>query len=158
MSRSRALTLALVTVAVAGVFVAATATPGTATAPSGLSTTLLARGTDMSDGTIPLKQGTDVVVVQITVLPGGSSGWHSHPGGAIIVIKQGDLAVHRSVGSQCETTNYTANQTFIERPGEVDDVVNIGSAPYVLLVTFPGVPQGGATRIDVPDPGTCPGL
>ena len=76
----------------------------------------------------------------------------------MIVIKQGDLTVNRSIGSQCQSTSYTAGQAFIERPGEVDDVVNTGTTPYVLLVTFPRVPHGGSARIDQPDPGTCPGL
>jgi quercetin dioxygenase-like cupin family protein len=129
-----------------------------ATPPSGLTNVPLARGSDVSDGTIPLQVGTDVVMAQITVIPGGSSGWHSHPGGAIVVIKEGALTVHRSVGSQCQTTTYSAGQAFIERPGEVDNVVNTGTVPYVLFVTFPRVPQGGSARIDKPDPGTCPGL
>jgi len=116
------------------------------------------RGNDLSVGTIPLQAGTDVVVAQITVLPGGSSGWHSHPGGAIVVIQQGAFTVYRSVGSQCMSTSYTAGQAFIERPGEVDQVVNTGTIPYVLFVTFPRVPQGGPTRIDQPNPGTCTGV
>ena len=155
---SRTVRLAFLTVGLAGLIAAFNAVPGAATPPSGLTNVTLARGTDLSDGTIPIQEGTDVVMAEITVVPGGSSGWHSHPGGAIIVIKQGDLAVNRSIGSQCETTSYTAGQAFIERPGEVDDVVNTGTIPYVLLVTFPRVPQGGSARIDQPDPGTCPGL
>lgn len=127
----------------------------TATAPSGLTNQLLARGTDQSNGTLPIQEGTDIVVAKITVLPGGSSGWHSHPGGAIIVMQQGELTLHRSVGNGCETFTYSAGQAFIERPGEVDDVVNTGSIPYVVYVTFPRVPPGGASRIDEPDPGTC---
>jgi quercetin dioxygenase-like cupin family protein len=129
-----------------------------ATPPSGLTQVPLARGTDMSNGTIPLQVGTDVAMAQITVVPGGSSGWHSHPGGAIIIVKQGTLTVNRAIGSQCQTTTYSAGQAFIERPGEVDQVVNTGTVPYVLLVTFPRVPQGESPRIDQPDPGTCPGL
>ncbi len=142
-----------------------------ATPPVGLTNVLLGRGTDQSEGSLKLKQGTDIVMVEITVVPGGSSGWHSHPGGAIIVIKQGDLAVYRpslednrsneddgSNGSQCEITHFTAGQAFIELPGEVDQVVNTGTIPYVLFVTFPRVPVGGPTRIDQPDPGVCPGL
>jgi quercetin dioxygenase-like cupin family protein len=126
-----------------------------ATPPSGLTNTPLARGTNTSDGTIPLQVGTDVAMAQITVVPGGSSGWHSHPGGAIIVVKQGTLTVYRSLGSQCQISTYSAGQAFIERPGEVDQVVNTGTTPYVLLVTFPRVPQGESARIDEPDPGTC---
>jgi quercetin dioxygenase-like cupin family protein len=129
-----------------------------ATPPSGLTNVPLARGTDTSDGTIPLQVGTDVAMAQITVVPGGSSGWHSHPGGAIVIVKQGTLTVYRSVGSQCQTTTYSAGQAFIERRGEVDDVLNTGTIPYVLFVTFPRVPQGESARIDQPDPGTCPGL
>ncbi len=126
--------------------------------PPCLTNVTLGRGTDLSDGNLVFQEGTDVVVAQITVAPGGSSGWHSHPGGARIVIRQGDLTVNRSIGSQCQSTRYTAGQAFIERPGEVDDVVNTGTTPYVLLVTFPRVPQGSSARIDQPDPGTCPSL
>jgi quercetin dioxygenase-like cupin family protein len=129
-----------------------------ATPPSGLTNVPLARGTDLSNGTIPLQVGTDVAMAQITVVPGGSSGWHSHPGGAIIIVKQGALTVYRAIGSQCQTATYSAGQAFIERPGEVDQVVNTGTVPYILLVTFPRVPQGESARIDEPDPGTCPGL
>ena len=127
-----------------------------ATPPSGLLNVPLARGTNVSDGTIPLQVGTDVAMAQITVDPGGSSGWHSHPGGAIIIVKTGTLTVYESVGSQCRVTTYSAGQAFVERPGEVDDVLNTGSVPYVLLVTFPRVPQGASARTDEPDPGNCP--
>ena len=154
----RGMRLALTTVGLAGLLVAVNAVPGAATPPSGLTNVTLARGTDLSVGTIAFQEGTDIVVAQITVIPGGSSGWHSHPGGAIVVVKQGELTVHRSVGSQCETTGYTAGQAFIERPGEVDDAVNTGTIPYVVFVTFPRVPQGGSARINLPDPGTCPGI
>jgi quercetin dioxygenase-like cupin family protein len=129
-----------------------------ATNPSGLVNVPLARGTDVSHGTIPLRVGTDVAMAQITVDPGGSSGWHSHPGGAIVVVKTGTLNIYRSVGSRCQTTTYGAGQAFIERPGEVDQVINAGTVPYVLFVTFPRVPQGESVRTDQPDPGTCPGL
>jgi quercetin dioxygenase-like cupin family protein len=155
---ARTVRWAFLTMGLTGLLVAVNAIPGGATPASGLTNVALARGTNLSNGTIPLQEGTDIVMTQITVLPGGSSGWHSHPGGAIIVVKQGDLTVYRSAGDVCDPTSYTAGQAFIERPGEVDDVINTGTTPYVLYVTFPRVPQGGAARIDQPDPGTCPGI
>ena len=158
----RALGRTLLSAGLAGVVtavtLAVTVPPSWATPPSGLTNIPLARGTDTSHGTIPLRFGTDVAMAQITVDPGGSSGWHSHPGGAIIIVKEGALTVYHSVGSQCRTTTYGAGQAFIERPGEVDDVLNTGTIPYVLYVTFPRVPAGGSPRIDQPDPGTCPGI
>jgi quercetin dioxygenase-like cupin family protein len=149
---------ALLSVVLAGVVSAVFVAAGVATPPSKLVNVPLARGTDVSEGTLPLQIGTDVAMAQITVDPGGSSGWHSHPGGAIIVVKTGTLTLYRSIGGQCEIHPYSEGHMFIERPGEVDDVVNTGTIPYVLFVTFPRVPQGESARTDEPDPGTCPGL
>jgi quercetin dioxygenase-like cupin family protein len=149
---------ALVSVGLACVITAMTLPSSGATPPVGLTNIPLARGSNMSDGTIPLKAGSDVAIAQITVAPGGSSGWHSHPGGAIVVVQQGSLTVYRSVGGVCESTTYAAGQAFVERPGEVNQVINASTDPYVLFVTFPRVPPGASARIDEPDPGTCPGL
>jgi quercetin dioxygenase-like cupin family protein len=134
------------------------ALPGAATPSSGATNLSLARGTDRTAGTIPLQEGTDVVAAQITIQPRGSSGWHMHPGGAIVIVKQGEVTVYRSIGSQCDATIYTAGQAFIERPGDVHDAVSTGSIPYVAYATYVRVAPGGATKIDMPDPGTCPGL
>jgi quercetin dioxygenase-like cupin family protein len=155
---NRVVRWALLSVGLAGVVTAIFVAPGFATSPSGLTNVLLARGTNQSHGTIPLEFGTDVVMAQITVNPGGSSGWHSHPGGAGIVVAQGTLTRYRAEGDNCSITTYSAGQAFVERPGEVDDVLNESSSPYVLYVTFPSVPPGGSARIDQPDPGTCPGV
>lgn len=151
-STRRTMRWALLSVGLAGVIAAVTVAPGAATPPSGLKNVPLARGTNVSTGTIPLKFGTDVAMAQITVDPGGSSGWHSHPGGAIVVVQQGALTVYHAAAGQCETATYTAGQAFIERPGEVDDVLNLGTAPYVLFVTFPRVPRGESARTDEPAP------
>jgi quercetin dioxygenase-like cupin family protein len=144
--------------ALAGVATAVTVSSAAATPPAGLTNIPLARGTNTSRGTIPLQFGTDIAMAQITVNPGGSSGWHSHPGGAIIVVQQGTLTVYSPDGGDCQITTYSAGQAFIERPGEVDDVLNSGTIPYTLYVTFPRVPQGDSARTDQPDPGVCPGI
>lgn len=159
-------------VALVGLLVVVNTSSVGATPPSKLTNVPLAEGTDLSFGSLPLKEGTNILMAEITVMPGGSSGWHSHPGGAIIVIAQGELTRYRAAGedsgvdedgrsdrSRCEATRFTAGQSFIERPGEVDQVVNTGTTNYVLFVTFPRVPGGPKTaRIDQPDPGVCPGV
>ena len=133
---------ALISVGLAGAIMAMTLTPGVATPPSGLALVPLARGSNASNGTIPLKAGTDVALAQITVDPGGSSGWHSHRGGAIVVVQQGSLTVYVSVGDECRVHTYSAGQAFVERPDQVNQVINTGTVPYVLVVTFPRVPAG----------------
>ena len=146
------------TLGFAGLFVAVNAVPGVATPPNdNFSSKVVARGTYMDQGTLPVKQGLDVVVTQIISKVGGSSGWHSHPGGAIAVVQTGELTLYQSVGNHCVITLYAHGQAFIERPGEVVIAV-AGSAGATLGATFPGVPLGGSSRIDQPNPGTCPGV
>lgn len=152
----RVMRLAAVTVGLAGLFLAVDAVPGAATPPAGFTSQVLGRGTYTSDGTLPIKHGMDIVVSKINVLPGGSSGWHSHPGGAIVVVQQGQVTLYTSIGNHCDVTTYTQGQSFVERPGEVNDAVNRGRTNYIIIATFPGVPVGGLSRIDEPNPGTCP--
>jgi len=150
--------LVVLTVGLTGLFIALNAVPGAATPAVGFSSQILGRGTYMSHGTLPLEQGLDVVVSKITVAPGGSSGWHSHPGGAIAIVQQGELTLYESVGNHCNVTVYTHGQSFVERPNDVVNAVNTGSTDFIVIATFPGVPVGGSTRIDRPNPGTCPGV
>jgi quercetin dioxygenase-like cupin family protein len=109
----------------------------------------------MSNGSLPLGQGLDIVVVLNTVDPHGSSGWHSHPGGAIVVVDSGEITTYRSVGNHCVITTYAADESFIERPGEPLIAVNNTLSKTIIVATFPGVPVDGSTKIDLPDPGTC---
>ena len=155
--------LAGLTVGLAGLFVAVSAIPGAATPSVGFSSQPLGRGTLASHGTLPLRQGLDIVAVKVTLSHGGSSGWHSHPGGGITIVVQGEVTVYAPAGNSdgeqegsCAIARYTQGQAFIERPGEVVDAVNTGSTDTIMVVTFPGVPVGGASRIDHPNPGTCP--
>jgi quercetin dioxygenase-like cupin family protein len=134
------------------------AVPGMATTPAGFTSAVVARGTDQSEGTLVFQEGTDVVVARNVFDVGGSSGWHSHPGGAIVVIMQGQVTIYRSVGNHCDVNTYTAGQTFLERPSAILDAVNSSSGQTIVYATFPSVPVGGAARIDRPNPGTCPGV
>ena len=161
----RGLRLGVMTLGFAGLFVAVNAVPGVATPPNdNFSSKVVARGTYMDQGTLPVKQGLDVVVTQIISKVGGSSGWHSHPGGAIGIVGcvvtgcQTAITIYKSVGNQCESTTYTQGQTFVERPGDVVVAINTGAADAMVYGIFPGVPVGGSPRIDQPVPGTCPGL
>jgi hypothetical protein len=161
------------TVGLAGLFVAVNAVPGAATPPSHFNSEILSRGT-LSQGNLRVNPGLQIVVATNTVEAGGSSGWHSHPGGAIVIIQQGEITTYKSLGKgdeqegdrsdaqrsgpfpNCVITRYTQGQSFIERPGEALNAVNTGSTQTIVYATFPGVPIGGSPRTDLPNPGTCP--
>lgn len=171
----RVMRRAVMTMGLAALLVAVNAVPGAATPPVGFASQTLGRGTYMSHETLPIRKGLDIVVSRITVSPGGTSGWHSHPGGAIVIVQQGEITIYASVGRgdveqgqsqsdaegggrfpHCVITRYTQGQSFVEGPGAVVDAVNTGSTDFILFATFPGVPVGGSSRIDQHNPGTCP--
>src|SRR5438876_689337 len=72
---TRGLVVATSAFLLVGITVAASATPGT-----GVSDTILAKGTSPEGIVVSGRGNTDVTVRQITIAPGGSTGWHYHEG------------------------------------------------------------------------------
>jgi hypothetical protein len=82
-----------------------------ATPPSGAHSTTLGRiGLGPYHETSPdfkifSKNPTDTVVLTTTIDPGGSTGWHSHPGPAFIVVTQGTLTVYQAPTRRARRTS-----------------------------------------------------
>lgn len=98
----------------------------------------------------------DIVVGENSFAPGGYSGWHSHPGKVIIGVARGAITIYRDDDPTCTGTTYSAGDVFIERPGVSYNGRNEGTVAAVVNVTYLGVPIGGSTRIDQPQPTNCP--
>ncbi|MBC8123461.1 MAG: cupin domain-containing protein [Gemmatimonadaceae bacterium] len=124
------------------------ATPGTK-----VSGTILARGTS-PDGIVVNGSGTtEVTIREITIAPGGSTGWHYHDGQLIAVVKSGTLT--RTM-LDCSTEVTPAGGSFVEPAGRHHTHVgrNLGTEPVVLLVTYV-VPAGQQLSQDAPEPQKC---
>jgi quercetin dioxygenase-like cupin family protein len=94
----------------------------------------------------------DVVVQEIVLAPGGSTGWHTHPGPAVALIKSGMLTLTDADG--CASRTYSAGQAFVDPgQGHVHLGANPGSENAVVYVTYFDVPAGSGPRIDADDPG-----
>lgn len=119
--------------------------PGTssATAADGVSATVLwQRTTD----------GTDYVFREITIAPGGSTGWHWHNGRLYGVIKQGTLTHN---GANCAVDGvYPAGSGVFEPsgPDRVHIGRNVGDTPLVMQILYI-LPAGSPLSEDAPDPG-----
>ncbi|MEU3689061.1 cupin domain-containing protein [Streptomyces narbonensis] len=147
----RALLVAGAVAAVAVVPSAAQATPG-----SGVSGTVLAKG--VSDGKLkikPPKGDTEVVVRTITIAPGGSTGWHHHPGQLVAVVQAGTLS--RTL-DDCSVEVTPAGGAFVEPSGgkHVHIGRNLGTEPVVLYVTYL-LPKGAPLSVDEPAPACAEG-
>ena len=98
----------------------------------------------------------ETVMQQIVIGPGGSTGWHSHPGPVVVLIKSGALTFYSSEDPTCTPRTYSAGQAFIDRgQGHVHLARNLGGQNVELWATYFDVPVGGAFRLDAPDPGNC---
>jgi quercetin dioxygenase-like cupin family protein len=104
---------------------------------------------------IDTKGETDVHVLENRIAPGGSFGWHSHPGPSIVVVKSGALTLYRGDDPTCTPQVIEAGSGFVDDGGDVHLVRNEGSVETVVYVTSL-VPRGAARRIDEPSPGNCP--
>jgi quercetin dioxygenase-like cupin family protein len=130
----------------------AIATPGSGI----LSAPVLARGTLDGHLKIKLHQPGDVAVQQVIVAPGGSTGWHTHLGPAVVIVKSGSFTLYDGDDRTCTGRTYAAGQVFVDEGfGHVHIGRNEGSTNTELYVTYLGVPAGQPVRVDAPDPGRC---
>lgn len=118
-------------------------------ASSGTTGAILGRATIASAMNIPVPSATDFVIQEVVIAPGGTSGWHTHPGQTVVLVTgSGVTFVH----ADCTTTPFAAGTGFIDQPGAIHMVSNFGTAPAILFATYTNVPVGGAFRIDAAAP------
>jgi quercetin dioxygenase-like cupin family protein len=136
-----------------------------ATPAAGVTSTLLAQGTldafdaKLKTGDWEAKVGTkgvsDLRVQEHRLVPGGTFGWHRHPGPSLVIVKSGTLTFYRGDDPSCTPLVVPAGSGFVDTGGDVHTARNEGSEELVVIVTSL-VPTGAAGRIDEPDPGNCP--
>lgn len=98
---------------------------------------------------------SDLHVLENRIAPGGTFGWHSHPGPSFVIVKTGALTLYRGDDPHCAPQVFSAGSGFVDEGGDVHLVRNEGSIETVVYVTSL-VPRGAARRIDEPSPGNCP--
>jgi quercetin dioxygenase-like cupin family protein len=111
-----------------------------------------------SENVISVLEARENVVQQIIIAPRGHTGWHSHPGPVVVLIKSGAMSLYSADDPTCTARVYTAGQAFIDSgQGHVHIARNESSTEGLeLWAVYFDVPPGGAFRIDAAAPGTCP--
>jgi quercetin dioxygenase-like cupin family protein len=144
----RILSVLLCSASVAIVPAAASATPS-----GGVSGTVLGKGTSSSTIEVKNEGPTDVVVRHVVIAPGGSTGWHYHPGTLIAVVHKGTLT---RILEDCSVQTTSAGQSIVEDAGDrhVHVGSNLGTEPVELYVTYV-IPAGAPLAVDAANPG-CP--
>jgi hypothetical protein len=121
----------------------------------------LARGTvsesvHFNTGEVKFQTKGSVLIATntVTIQPGGSSGWHFHPGVTLVSVASGSVVRY---DAHCTATLFPTNSAFVEAGNHPLLVRNEGTIPAVNIVTFlvPAGTTNPGLRIDSPNPG-CP--
>ena len=103
---------------------------------------------------------TDMYVQSNVWIPGGSSGWHTHPGPSLITVTAGSVTVYDGDDPSCTPHVYSATGTepnaFVDVGGGDVHLVRNEGALEARAVVVQFVPTGAVRRIDAPAPGNCP--
>jgi hypothetical protein len=155
-----------------------------ATPPSGIAFTPIGRATvpefdvrrrfrvqggDQEDGNgknkmwklaLEATQPIDVATQLVTFQPGGSSGWHTHPGPVFFTVRTGTLTVYEGDDPSCSPLVFPAGTGAVEAGTNthIHMVRNETNSVAEALVTYlvpVGTPQS-QLRTDLPNPGNCP--
>ena len=103
---------------------------------------------------IKTKGSTQIYVLENKIAPGGTFGWHSHPGPSLVVVKTGALTLYLASDPTCTGHVVSAGHGFVDNGGDVHVVKNEGLVETIVYVTSL-VPEGFARRIDELAPATC---
>ncbi|MGV0716223.1 cupin domain-containing protein [Mycolicibacterium sp. XJ662] len=98
------------------------------------------------------EDGVDYVIREITIAPGGSTGWHYHHGQVFGVIEEGTLT-HDAANCTVDGV-YPPDASINEEsgPDHVHIGRNLGPTPLVITVVYIQ-PTGLPLSEDAPDPG-----
>ena len=112
--------------------------------------------TDTLKVMIKTQGSSDVYIVTNGVIPGGHSGWHTHPGPSLVSVIYGTATYYDGDDPTCTPHVVPAGQGFVDRGGGHVHLVKNDGNEVLELIAFQIIPEGAATRIDVPAPGNCP--
>ena len=127
-----------------------------ATQPKGVTPTPLTRATlgkfEAENKGIEVESqrtSADFAMAKVVIEPGGTTGWHHHPGVALISVNSGAVTEY---DKNCHKSVFKAGEGFFENNSEVHVVRNQGKANAVLYVTFIAPTKTPADGLVILDP------
>ena len=140
-----------------------------ATPSSGLTTTMLAKSSfgeidinahtrppDPWRGRIKTHGASDVYVVDNKIAPGGTTGWHTHPGPSLIEVVAGTVTNYMGDDPGCTPHVYTAGTGFVDPGGDGAHMLRNEGSVQAETIAVQLLPKAAVRRIDAADPGNCP--
>ena len=101
------------------------------------------------------KGSSDVYVQNNVWEPGGSTGWHSHPGHSLIIVTAGTVTDYEGHDPDCKPHVYTKGMGFVDPGGGHIHILRNEGDVEAKTIAVQLIPADAARRIDVADPGNC---
>ena len=100
------------------------------------------------------RHSADIAIAKVVLEPGGSTGWHHHPGVTLVSVASGTVTEY---DNKCEKSVHKAGEGFVESNDAVHVVRNKGNENAVLYATFlvPTNTTDEGLRMDEPKPRNC---
>lgn len=99
---------------------------------------------------------SDLYIQNNTWAPGGTTGWHSHPGHSLIIVTAGEITAYDGDDPTCSPHVYTAGNGFVDAGGTHVHVLRNEGSVQAQTIAVQLVPAGFTRRIDATGPSTCP--
>jgi quercetin dioxygenase-like cupin family protein len=102
------------------------------------------------------KGDSDLYVQSNTWQPGGSTGWHTHPGWSLIVVTSGTVTAYDGDDPDCEPQVYAAGDSFVDVGGGHEHMIRNETAQPATGIAVQLIPAGATRTQPVAAPGNCP--
>jgi quercetin dioxygenase-like cupin family protein len=101
------------------------------------------------------KGSSDLYVQSNVWQPGGSTGWHSHPGHSLITVTAGTITDYEGDDPECKPHVYTVGSSFVDHGGDHVHIIRNEGTEVAQTIAVQLIPAGAVRRIDVADPNNC---
>ena len=94
------------------------------------------------------KGPSDLYVQSNVWTPGGTTGWHTHPGRSLIIVTAGTMTAYEADDPTCAPRQYTIGEGFVDEGGDHVHVLRNEQAVEARTVAVQLVPADATRRID----------
>jgi hypothetical protein len=102
------------------------------------------------------KGSSDLYVQSNVWQPGGTTGWHTHPGHSLIIVTEGAVTGYEGDDPDCKPSLYTVGMGFVDPGGGHVHILRNEGTVVAKTVAVQLILANQPRRIDVADPGNCP--
>ena len=98
---------------------------------------------------------SDVYVQSNVWAPGGSTGWHTHPGPSLIIVTAGAVTAYEGDDPSCTPTVYSQGMGLVDVGGGHVHILRNEGSIEARTIAVQLIPAAAVRRIDAPAPGNC---